>query len=60
MDRDDWKWYDDDDDGAESEEKEKPAEEFQCPRCTHWLPAGTAWCGYCGNVLEEKRPPRKE
>jgi uncharacterized OB-fold protein len=59
LDRDDWKWMDEEDmKEFEEEEGEKKAEgEWQCPRCTHWLAPGAVWCGYCGSTFEEK--PKK-
>jgi hypothetical protein len=61
LDRDDWKWFDEDELKGEDDDEEKPkaSGEFQCPRCTHWLSTGTAWCAYCGTVLEGGKEKRK-
>jgi hypothetical protein len=61
VDRDDWKWYDEDEMAEDEEEGGKKAGgDFQCPRCTHWLERGTTWCGYCGTVFQAPPAKRKE
>lgn len=55
MDRDDWKYYDDeelwDEEDLEREE-EGEKREVQCPHCTRFVDADSPYCTWCGRPLE--------
>ena len=57
MARDDWKYYDED---AEEEEKEEKilSPEMQCRNCLHWVPRDSVACLWCGKVFDEKERGR--
>ena len=54
MDRDDWKYYDDEDlwDEEDLEREEEERREVQCPHCTRFVDAGSPYCTWCGRPLE--------
>jgi hypothetical protein len=52
--RDDWKYYDEDEDMDKGDEKGKPLPpEKQCRHCLHWVPREAPSCTWCGKPLEE-------
>ena len=58
--RDDWKYYDDDEEMREGEEESKTLPpEMQCGNCLHWVQRDTVCCPWCAKVFDEKeRRPR--
>lgn len=54
MDRDDWRYFDDD---WESEEKEGASEssQKQCSVCLHWIDLESIYCVWCGRPQSIKK-----
>jgi len=54
MTRNDWKYYDyDEDDSDWMEERKEPPPEKQCVQCLHWVDREALCCQWCGKPLGE-------
>jgi hypothetical protein len=52
--RDDWKYYDEDEQMEEGEEKKPLPPEKQCKNCLHWVAREAPSCSWCGKVFEDR------